>query len=178
MVDVETVLKAAAKSGALIRYEVALEQGELEERRLWLRPEVADLLTSGKLDDAQVRVVRAALRRFVLGGRFTVVTAAGGHREVDSVGDIRELKGDPPPFVELRFKPPKHHLRLFGRFVGRDNLVLTTYGLKSLTGKTGKMPPSIPAERSRCDAALKASNLKIGWVVATIEDSISKTEFI
>jgi hypothetical protein len=62
--------------------------------------------------------------------------------------------------------------------VGKDDLVLTTYGIKSLTDRTGKILPSIPAERGRCDAALKASNLKIEWVPATIEDSISKAEFI
>jgi hypothetical protein len=108
MVDVETALTAATKSGALVRYAVTLEEGEFEERRLWLRSAVAHLLNPGQLDVAQMRVVRAALRRFVLGGSFTVVTAdCEHHREVDSVGDIRELKGDPPPFVELRFKPPK-----------------------------------------------------------------------
>ena len=94
------------------------------------------------------------------------------------MGDIRELKGNPPPFVELRFKPPKDHLRLFGRFVGKDDLVLTTYGMKSPTDRTGKMNLSIPHERRRCDAAFKAANLKIEWVPARIEDSISNGDFI
>lgn len=179
MVDVETALKAACRSGALVRHEVNLEEGELGRGRLWLRPEVNALLKPGLLDNAQVQVVRAALRRFVLGGTFTVVTAqCDHHREVDLVGDIRELKGNPPPFVELRFKPPKDHLRLFGRFVGKDDLVLTTYGMKSPTDRTGKMNLSIPHERRRCDAAFKAANLKIEWVPARIEDSISNGDFI
>ena len=83
MVDVETVLETAVKSGALVRYKVNLEQGELEERRLWLRPDVDALLKSDALDRTQVDAVRAALRRFVLGGKFTVVTANCRHREVE-----------------------------------------------------------------------------------------------
>ena len=98
-----------------------------------------------------MEVVRAALRRFVIGGPFTVVTAACEHREVAMIGDIRELKGDPPPFIELRFKPPKHDLRLFGRFVGNDDLVLTTPGMKSLAEKTGTQK-NYPFQTSARDA--------------------------
>jgi hypothetical protein len=132
---VEARLLAACKTGALVRHKVELEQGQLDNRRLWLRPEIAAL--PRKLDQHQAQVVAAALKRFVLGGEFTVVTAESEyHQAVRNIGDIRELKGPPPPFVELRFKPPKHELRLFGRFVGRNDLVLTTYGMKSSNEKT------------------------------------------
>jgi hypothetical protein len=60
MVDVETVLATALKSGALMRHNVALEQGEFAERRLFLRPDVAALLKSSALDKRQLATVPAA----------------------------------------------------------------------------------------------------------------------
>jgi hypothetical protein len=121
-----------------------------------------------------VEVVKAALRRFVLGGKFTVVTADCKHHELEAIGDIRELKGGPPPLIELRFKPPKDDLRLFGRFVGRDSLVLTTYGMKSLGGNKNL---SVPNERQRCDQIFKTIGLKLEWVPTEIKNSISDARF-
>lgn len=138
MLDVETALTAAVKSGALIRHKVALEAGELGKRRIWIRPEVDAHLRSGKLDPRQAEIVWAAFKRFVTSGNFTVVTAECQYQEVTALGDIKQLKSGHPPFVEMRLKPPKQDLRLFGRFVGEDALVVTTFGMKSLTDKTGQ----------------------------------------
>lgn len=177
MVDVENAILAAERSGAIIRHRVTLERGEFDQRRLWLRAEVDALIRSPQLDQAQREVVHAALRRFIVGGNFTVVTAECKHREVVAIGDIRELKGDPPPFIELRFKPPPHDLRLFGRFVGRDSLILTTHGMKSLSGNTGRKRLSVQDERKRCDDALKSMNLRLEWAPARIQQSITKASF-
>jgi hypothetical protein len=177
MVDVETVLASAVRSGALVRHNVALEQGEFAERRLFLQPEVAALLKSNSLDKRQLAAVHAALRRFVVGGNFTVVLVGSPHREVESIGDLKELKGNPPPFVELRFRPPKHDLRMFGRFVGKDSLVLSTHGMKSLSESTGHKKLSVPEHRARCDAAFQAIGLPMDCVPSTIEMSISKASF-
>src|SRR5258708_4306658 len=127
---IDAAMNDAVKTGAVVRYRVDLEEGELDQRSLWLRPEVNDLLNS-KLESEQRERVRAALKRFVIGGPFTVVKVDSPHQEVSKLGDIRELKGPPPPFVELRFKPPKHHLRIFGRFIRIDGLILTSFGMKS-----------------------------------------------
>jgi hypothetical protein len=178
MIQRESALKAAEKSGALVRYKVDLDQGEFEERRLWLRPEIDAVLRSQQLDPRQVQVVRAALRRFVLGANFTVVTADCEYREVEPIGDIRELRGYRPPFIELRFKPPKHDFRVLRRFVGKDSLVLTTYGMKSLTGKTGQKALIVSVERNRCEVAFRAAGLQINWVPPEIKSSVSKARFI
>jgi hypothetical protein len=179
MLQIGPALEAAVRAGSLGRYPIVLEAGEFENRRLWLRPEVSSLLVSGKLDPRQVEVVHAALRRFVIGGPYTVVTAACKHREVAMIGDIRELKGELPPFVELRFKPPKDDLRLFGRFVGKDDLVLTTFGLKTLAGKGQKQRDiSVPKERTRSTSAFKAAGLDLTCVPADIRSSISNARFL
>jgi hypothetical protein len=139
MADVDHArIEAAIRSGALIRYRVHLDEGEWDQRVLWLRPEVNDLVNSEQLEAKQRERMKAALKRFLVGGPFTVVTANCPHHEVANLGDIRELKGAPPPFVELRFKPPKHDLRIFGRFIRKDGLMLTSYGMKSLDRKTGE----------------------------------------
>jgi hypothetical protein len=178
MTNADAALATAERSGALIRYRVPLEQGELDNRRLWLRPDIDKLIKSGILDQRQTEVVRAASRRYIVGGLFTVVTAACTNREVASVGDLRELKGKPPPFIEVRFKPPKHDLRFFGRFIGKDGLVLTTYGMKSHSTPTGQRRLSIPEERKRCDDVFRALNLRLDWVPARIRDSISNASFV
>jgi hypothetical protein len=126
VVSRDTKIEAAVRAGSLSRYQVLLEEGEQNVRQLWLRPEVADLLTSQKLDPRQRATVSAALKRFVVGGQLTVVSKDCIHKEVENLGDIRELKGYTPPFLELRFKPPRHDLRLFGRCVGKDRLILTS----------------------------------------------------
>jgi hypothetical protein len=106
-----------------------------------------------------------------------VVTADSPHREVQSLGDIRELKGPPPPFIELRFKPPPYDLRLFGRFVHCDGLVLTTLGAKARKSKTGLRPLSVADERRRCDSVFAALGLRLDWVPTNIEESISNASF-
>jgi hypothetical protein len=174
---IQAAIDAAVKSGALIRHRIALEKGEWEQRSLWLRPEVNELIDSHKLEASQREVVKAALRRFVIGGPFNVVRADTPHQEVSSLGDMRELKGPPPPFVELRFKPPKYSLRIFGRFIRKDGLILTSFGMKSLVGQTGMKPLSVPSERRRSDEFLKANNLRLDWVPRRIEDSLSNATF-
>jgi hypothetical protein len=172
-----TAIEAAIKAGGLVRYQVSLEQGEFDQRMLWVRPEIAQMLNSLKIDPDQLARVSATLKRFVVGGPFNVVTAACTNREVSALGDIRELKGEKPPLIEMRFKPPKHHLRIFGRFICADSLVMTTYGMKSLDGKTGAKPLSIPQERDRCDAVFKSLKLDLSLIPARIESCLSNSTF-
>jgi hypothetical protein len=178
MKDVEGALLRAVQTGALVRFQVDLDHDQLPLRQLWLRPICNDLLQKpGLLTATQIEVVRAAFRRFIVGGRFMVVTADSPHREVQALGDIRELKGPRPPFVEVRFRPPPHDLRLFGRFVRMDALVLTTHGAKARNSKTGLKPLTVPNERSRCDASFVAAGLQLEWVPSEIRDSISNASF-
>jgi hypothetical protein len=149
---------------------------------LWLRPEVEGLINSGKLEVEQRDRVKAALRRFVTGGLYTVVKAESRHPpSVSRLGDLRELKPPNPlvpPFVELRFKPPKPDLRFFGRFIQNDGLILTSSGMKSPDGKTGEKRLSIPDERYRCDQFFRAQRLELTWVPNKIEQSLSNATFV
>jgi hypothetical protein len=175
---IEAAIAAVLKRGGLARYPVVLEEGEWEMRSLWLRPEVRDLVISAdKLEADQRLRVQATLRRFVIGGDMTVVCADSVHPEVSDLGDICELKFDPPPFIEMRFKPPKHHLRLFGRFIRRDGLVVTSFGMKSPDGKTGSKPLKVSEERRRCDVFFSACSLQLSWVPERITDSLSNATF-
>jgi hypothetical protein len=177
--SLESKIEAAIKAGSLSRHKVLLEEGEQNVRQLWLRrPDVTELLTSEKLDPRQRATVNAALKRFIVGGSFTVVTIDCTHKEVESLGDIRELKGYTPPFLELRFKPPKHDLRLFGRCVGKDLLILTSYGMKSLTEHTGEKPLSVREHHARCNAFFKMLGLDPKWVPSTMIESFSNAEFL
>jgi hypothetical protein len=178
MTDVERALANAVKTGALVRFRAELDNDEIDQRRLWLRPEVERLLRPGRLNKDQVETVRAAFKRFIVGGIYMVVTADCVHREVQALGDIRELKGPPPPFIEVRFRPPPYDLRLFGRFVGYDSLVLTTFGAKTHKSKTGVKKLSVADERKRCDAALAASGLRLNWTLSEIRKSISNARFV
>jgi hypothetical protein len=135
MRDREEDLERAVKNGALGRYNPQLERGEHHVRRLWLRPNVGAALSPETIGQDQFDRVHAALRRFVVGGLFNVVSKTCPHAGVSNLGDLRELKTDPPPFVEMRFKPPQRDLRLFGRFICQDGLVLTSAGMKSLEEK-------------------------------------------
>ncbi len=175
--ELEKAINAATKTGGLIAYRVDLENGESKDRRLWVRPQVMKLINGKSLEANQTARVKAALKRFIVRGPFTVVTAQCTRGEMTDVGDFRELKTEPPPFVELRFKPPMHELRFFGRFIGKDALVLTTVGMKSLDGKTGKRPLSVSEERQRCDEIFASLKLPLSCVPKNIRDSISNAEF-
>jgi hypothetical protein len=59
---------------------------------LLMRPDVQTLIANG-LTSEQKATVLAALRRFIVGGHFNVITAQSEHKEVQEVGDIREAKG-------------------------------------------------------------------------------------
>jgi hypothetical protein len=173
----EIAIGAAIKAGGLFRFSVKLEEAEWEHRMLWLRKDVNVLMESDRLEPGQLRAVKAAFRRFVIGGKITVVTATSPHREVAPYGDLKELKDYAPPFVEWRFKPPRHDLRVFGRFIGKDKLVLTSYGLKSLTEKTGSKPIRYKEENQRCLDFFKANKFHVGWVPADIRNSLSEASF-
>ena len=177
MTDVERALANAVKSGALIKFQAELDDDEMDQRRLWLRPEVESLLRPGRLNEDQIEIVRAALKRFIVGGRYMVVTADCPHREVQALGDIRELKGSPPPFIEVRFRPPPYDLRLFGRFVEYDGLVLTTFGAKA---QNQKRAPSL--SRSRRTQALRCGfchrGLQINWAASEIRQCLSNASFV
>ena len=43
MLQIGRALEAAVRAGSLVRYRVVLEAGELENRRLWQRPEIETL---------------------------------------------------------------------------------------------------------------------------------------
>jgi hypothetical protein len=174
----EDLIKAAVRAGALARYKVELEEGEFDERQLWIRPEIAQLLNSTKLDQIQRARVIAALKRFVVGEWFTGVTKDCRHREVTTIGDIRELKGFAPPFLELRSKPPKHDLRFFGRCIGKDMLILTSHGMKNLAGGTNARPLSVQEHCKRCEDFFKAYGFDRKWTPSTSSDSFSKVEWI
>jgi hypothetical protein len=172
----EAGILRAVRSGALSRYEVQLERGEQHVRRLWLRPTIA--LSTPALDQDQLDRVNAALRRFVTGGSFNVVSKACANPGASNLADIRELKTSPPPFVEMRFKPPKHHLRLFGRFICGDGLILTSMALKSISSGKGTKSISVPTERTRCDQFFNAQTFDPNWTPASMEESISNANII
>jgi hypothetical protein len=174
----ENALGAAVRRGALLRHEVQLERGEQYIRRLWLRPDVARIMSPGVLDQEQLERLKAAFRRFVIGGLFNVVSKECEHPGALDLADIRELKFDPPPFVEVRFKPPKHHLRLFGRFICKDGLVLCSKGLKSEASATGAKRLHVPAELKRCNEFFVGQALKFEWVPQGISESLSNAKII
>jgi hypothetical protein len=176
--DREEALRRALRSGALSRYEVQLERGEHDVRRLWLRPTVVTQLSAASLGQDQHDRIQAALRRFVVGGLFNVVSKACDNPGVLNLADIRELKTDPPPFVEMRFKPPKHHLRLFGRFICKDGLILTSLAMKSPQGTKSGKSLSVPAELKRCDDFFRGQSFDVNWIPATIEASITNAKII
>jgi hypothetical protein len=84
MTDVERALAKAVQIGALVRFQAELDDDEMDRRRLWLRPEVDRLLRLGQLSDDQIETVRAALKRYIVGGKYMVVTADCPHREVQA----------------------------------------------------------------------------------------------
>jgi hypothetical protein len=174
----ERALVEATRTGALVRHRVHLETGEQEVRRLWLRQDVDRLLSPGTLNDGQRDRLKAALKRFVLGGVYNVVTRDCSQSDLSNLADIRELKTDPPPFIEMRFKPPKHHLRIFGRFICQDGLILSTQGVKSLQENTQAKPLNVGAERRRCDDIFKGLGLDLEWVPSGIKESLSNAKFI
>jgi hypothetical protein len=172
----EAGISKAVRSGALSRYEVQLERGEQYARRLWLRPTI--VLSTRTLDQDQLERVKAALRRFVVGGQFSLVSKDCANPGPVNLADIRELKTSPPPFVEMRFKPPKHHLRLFGRFICRDGLVLTSMALKSITSGKRAKSIDVPAELKRCDNFFDAQAFDPVWTPASMERSLSNARII
>jgi hypothetical protein len=165
-------LAAAENSGFLFRYLTVLEQGEQNVRRLWISRDVERTLRPGNLEERQRKLVHVALRRFITGGLYAVVTRTCQYPQAAGIGDVRELKVRGPIFVEVRFKPPKHHLRIFGRFIGKDDLVLTSAGEKSQVKK-----PSIPNENKVCTQFFRAHNFDLQWVPKTIQGSISNAKF-
>jgi hypothetical protein len=122
--------------------------------------------------------VQAALRRFMIGGPFNVVSKDCENPGALNLADVRELKTDPPPFVEMRFKPPKHHLRLFGRFICEDGLILTSLAMKSPHGTKSGKSLSVPAELKRCDDFFRGQGFDLSRIPATIEASITNAKII
>lgn len=114
----------------------------------------------------------------MVGGLFNVVSKACENPGALNLEDIRELKTDPPPFVEMRFKPPKHHLRLFGRFICNDGLILTSLAMKSPQGTKSGKSLSVSAELKRCDDFFHGQGFDLSWIPATIEASITNAKII
>jgi hypothetical protein len=176
--DREGRLTKAVRAGALVRYQVNLERGEHEVRRLWLRPNVRAALSIQNLGEDQLARVHAAFRRFVLGGLFNVVSKECDAPGTLNLADIRELKSEPPPFVEMRFKPPKHHLRLFGRFICKDGLILTSSAMKSEKGAATIKSLSVQEERKRCDDVFNSLGFDITGFPSDIGRSITNAKII
>ena len=143
--DQMSSIGAAVKRGALHRFRFDdLEEGELEQRMVWMRPDVRTVIAN--LTSEQKATVLAALRRFIVGGHFTVITA-------------------------------QCEQRLFGRFIGRDLLFLTTSGVKAPNKKTTKRL-DIRQERKRCEDIFRACNFPENWVPTRIQDSLSNATFV
>ncbi|MGX1354548.1 hypothetical protein AB7M49_008173 [Bradyrhizobium elkanii] len=174
----EGAIQRAVRSGALVRHDVRLERGEQHVRRLWLRPNVVGKLSPTDVDLDQLARVNAALKRFVVGGQFNIVSKACANPGAVGLADIRELKTDPPPFVEMRFKPPKHHLRIFGRFISCDGLILTSLAMKSSKDSETNKSLSVGDERKRCDDFFKIQQFDFDWLPTNIETSVSNAKII
>jgi hypothetical protein len=136
------------------------------------------MLSRSNLGDDQFDRVHAALRRYVVGGQFNVVSKSCTNAEVSQLGDIRELKTEPPPFIEMRFKPPQRDLRLFGRFVCEDGLILTSAGMKSLEKKKVGKPIDVQEELKRCENFFKGQEFDPGWIPSSIGASITNANII
>jgi hypothetical protein len=130
------------------------------------------------MDQEQLHRIQAALRRFVVGGLFNVVSQTCENPGTLNLADIRELKSDPPPFVEMRFKPPKHHLRIFGRFICKDGLILTSLAMKSPQGARSRKSLDVREELKRCDDFFRGQGFDLNWCPATIEASITNAKII
>lgn len=177
-IDLRTRLVAGVRSGAFFRYEADLDHGQMAERCIWMAPEPKKIIESGQLGE-QGNVIRAALRRFIVGSpTFTVITAAVEQRAVEVAGDIRELKGDGHNFVEFRFKPPKHDLRLFGTFIAVDQILITGIGMKTHSGGTGRRPLIVPEQRKRMVALLKRCKLEQNYAPSEIRLCIPTARFV
>ena len=174
----EDALQRAVRSGALTRYQAPLERGEHDVRRLWLRPNMVRMFSVKHVGQDQCARIHAALRRFVVGGLFNVVSVACTSPGAVELADIRELKTNPPPFVEMRFKPPKHHLRLFGRFICNDGLILTSLAMKSPQGTKGGKTLSVPAELKRCEDFFRSQSLDTSWIPPSVNMSITNAKII
>lgn len=166
----------AVKAGSLHEHRPECDAGQIRIRHLWLRPEVHDLVGGERLDPRQRAAVHAALKRFVVGGGFTVVTP-GAAEPVAGVGDIKVLDHVDRLTVELRFKPPRFHLRLFGRFIDRDALVLTSFGMKAPQGAVGEKPLVYADHFRRCEAFFSSSAMRIACP-QEIRDCISSARFL
>ena len=142
-------VEAAKKAGSLYGYKPQLDKGQSCVRSVWLRKDVRDFIDGPKFNSRQKGIVHAALKRFVVGGSFTVLTA-GCEEPVAGAGDIKELDHVDRLTVELRFKPPPYQLRLFGRFIEHDALVLTTYGMKGRQGVKGAPTINYGDHYARC----------------------------
>ena len=169
-------VRKAVKTGSLHVHEPKLDAGQTRGRYLWLRPEVHDLVQSGRLDPRQQAAVHAAFKRFVVGGPFTVVTP-GATEPVAGVGDIKVLDHVDRLTVELRFKPPRFHLRLFGRFIDRNALVLTSFGMKALQGAIGERPLVYADHYARCETFFSSPAMRIACP-QEIRDCITSARFL
>lgn len=153
-------IRQATRAGSLHAYEPELDKGQTCVRSLWVRTDVRDLIEGDQLDPRQKTAVHAALKRFVVGGLFTVLTP-GATEPVLGAGDIKVLDHVEHLTVELRFKPPRFHLRLFGRFINRDALVLTSHGMKALGGAGGQPPLNYASHYSRCETLFSSPPMRI-----------------
>lgn len=166
----------AVRVGSLHAYEPDLDVGQTRVRYLWLRLEVRDLVQGDRLEPKQKAAVHAALKRFAVGGGFTVLTP-GATEPVAGVGDIKVLDHVDRLTVELRFKPPRFHLRLFGRFIDRDALVLTSYGMKAPQGAIGEKPLVYADHYGRCETFFSSPAMRIPCP-QEIRNCISNVRFL
>lgn len=161
------LLNRAEKSGALVPFKFHLDADQKEKRRIWMRRNIILALN----DSTQVErnaLVTATLEEFVLGEEFVMITKEAKHRSVDAERpDIKELNFDPPPFVEIRLRPQRRDLRLFGFFISKDHLILTHWHEKD-RGTVGQIPTA--HLRARSINELKSANITESSLVQDIRD--------
>lgn len=171
MSTLSEAISKAVREGALWAYDAELDPDQQPSRQIYMRPDVAAFVNGRRMHPEQRAVLQAAFDRFVEGGRVVVIRE-GSSRSVLPAGDLKELRGGPPPFFEFRFRPPPRQARFFGRFVATDILVLTGCGEKVPGGKSldvGQM-------RKRCDDQLLACGIATG--PRTVEACITNARMV
>ena len=161
------LIEKAVKSGGLVQFRPALDPDQFVRRYVWMRPDVFDALRDARMVERNA-VVLAAREDFVLCEEFVVLTKEAKHRSVDAAKpDIKELKFDPPPFVEIRFRPQRRDFRLFGYFIAKDHLIIMHSGDKD-PNSSGQIP--VAQLRARAITSLNGIGIHQKLLVQDIKD--------
>jgi len=161
------LLQRAEKTGALVRFKHDSDADQTEKRWIWMRQDILLALKDSTQAERNA-LVTATLEDFVLGEEFVMITKEAKHRSVDAERpDIKELNFGPPPFVEIRLRPQRRDLRLFGLFIAKDHLLLTHWHEKDV-GTVGQIPTA--NLRARSINELKSVHITANILVQDIRD--------